>query len=289
MERRTYPVKNFPVKQLAEALDEWYQSMGYETQVLNTQYKGIVIQARRESLIRAVIGMSSAITVTLNQKENYLAIEIGGANWADKAAAAAIGVLVFLPTLFTAGFGTYEQGKVLKQSWDVIHRYIMSVNAGAAVKFEQKSNNEPYYSPPPAEPSYGREPFIPPPTAMIEEPFSEVPGTKMFDGTQASWGTIIIDSGPHTGEVHELKNPKITIGRNRDCNIILSKDDNISRNHACIYLKDGEPFLSDQGSSHGTFLNEKPVTNVSLKDNSIIQCGRTIMRFCIMKKEFYNM
>jgi len=290
MEKRTYPIKDFPVMHLAEALEEWYQSMGFETQILSTQYRGMIIQARKEGFLRTVVGMSSAITVTVDQKETYLLIEVGGANWADKAAAGAIGLIVFWPTLVSAGFGAYEQSKVLKQTWDVVHRYIMSYSSRTPSAGSYQAH--PQYTPgtpPPPPPSYSAPPpaYSPPPpsavppTAMIDE--SEIPKTCLLAEGE-SWGTIIIDSGPHSGEVIELNLPLITIGRNPDCNIKLTKDDRVSRNHASIYLKDGEVFVSDQGSSHGTFVNEKPVSSTAIKDNTIIQCGRTVMRFCMAER-----
>ena len=294
MEKRSYPVKNFPVNKLAESLEEWYHSMGFETQVMSTQFRGLIIQARKEGFLRSVVGMSTAITVTLDQKETYLLIEVGGANWADKAAAGAIGLVVFWPTLISAGFGAYEQGRVLKQSWDVIHRYIMSFNATSGPDTSYSTPSQPQWSQPPQAqwsqppPSASQHtPYVPPPTAMIEEP-EEVAKTCVLNEGE-SWGTIIVDSGPHTGEVFDLNLPFVSIGRNPECNVILKKDESISRNHACIYLKEGEIFLSDQGSTHGTFLNEKPVSSSPIKDNSIIQCGKTVMRFCLSQERDDNM
>lgn len=299
MEKRSYPVKNFPVRQLAESLEEWYQSRGFETQVLSTQFRGLIIQARKEGFLRTVVGMSSAITVTLDQKETYLLVEVGGANWADKAGAAAIGLVVFWPTLVSAGFGAFEQSRILKETWDVVHRYIMSYNASTGAGSMYSTPSQPQWGQPPSQPQWTpppphqqsppsqHTPYVPPPTAMIEEP-KEVPKTCLLNEGE-SWGTIIIDSGPHTGEVFDLNLPFITIGRNPECNIILTKDESISRNHACIYLKEGEIYLSDQGSTHGTFLNEKPVSAAPIKDNSIIQCGKTVMRFCLQHDRLDNL
>jgi len=264
MERRTYPIRDFPVMQLAEVLDDWYISMGFETQILNTQYKGILVQARKEGFLRSVVGMSTAISVTINQLESHMQIEVGGANWADKAGAAAIGVVVFWPTLVSAGFGAYEQSKMLKQSWDVIDRYIQT--------FSRKSNQN--VSPPGF--ASERPPVLP------KE--SQIPATCLLTEGE-SWGKLTVDSGPYSGQTFDLNLPLISIGRNPDCNIILSRDESISRNHACIYLKNGDAILSDQGSTHGTFVNENKISTYTLKDNSIIQIGKTVMRYN-SKKDF---
>jgi len=295
MEKRSYPVRNFPVIQLASSLDTWYQSLGFETQMLKTQFGGLIIQARKEGFLRTVVGMSSAITVSINQQDAYLLIEVGGANWADKAGAAAIGYIVFWPTLISAGFGVYEQSKLIKQTWDVIHRYISTYTSGgvpvdiAPTPVIMPTAPPPSYQTPPPSyqtppPSYQTPPpsSVPPPTAMIDESSIIAATTLLSEGE--AWGRLVVDSGAHGGESFELKLPLVSIGRNPECNIILSKDETVSRNHAYIYLKDGEVVVSDQGSKHGTFINEQPVTTAFIRDKSVLQIGKTIMRFYLVKK-----
>ncbi len=287
MEKRSYPVKNFPVMQLASSLDTWYQSLGFETQMLKTQFGGLIIQARKEGFLRTVVGMSSAITVSINQQDAYLLIEVGGANWADKAGAAAIGYIVFWPTLISAGFGVYEQSKLIKQTWDVIHRYISTFTSGGVPvditpsPVIMPAPSQSYQAPPP---SYQAPPpsSVPPPTAMIDEASIIAATTLLSEGE--AWGRLVVDSGAHGGESFDLKLPLVSIGRNPECNIILSKDETVSRNHAYIYLKDGEVVVSDQGSKHGTFINEQPVTTAFIRDTSVLQIGKTIMRFYLVKK-----
>ncbi len=281
MEKRSYPVRNFPVIQLASSLDTWYQSLGFETQMLKTQFGGLIIQARKEGFLRTVVGMSSAITVSINQQDAYLLIEVGGANWADKAGAAAIGYIVFWPTLISAGFGVYEQSKLIKQTWDVIHRYISTYTSGGVPVDIAPT---PVIMPTAPPPSYQTPPpsSVPPPTAMIDESSIIAATTLLSEGE--AWGRLVVDSGAHGGESFELKLPLVSIGRNPECNIILSKDETVSRNHAYIYLKDGEVVVSDQGSKHGTFINEQPVTTAFIRDKSVLQIGKTIMRFYLVKK-----
>ncbi len=52
----------------------------------------------------------------------------------------------------------------------------------------------------------------------------------------------------------ETKERKFTIGRARDCDIVLS-DETVSRHHAVLWILDGgKLFLTDNGSRNGTFL-----------------------------------
>lgn len=54
------------------------------------------------------------------------------------------------------------------------------------------------------------------------------------------------------------------IGRNSDNDLCIKGDDYVSGNHASLTYHKGSLFLSDQGSSNGTFLNEKQVMGTPL-------------------------
>lgn len=49
-------------------------------------------------------------------------------------------------------------------------------------------------------------------------------------------------------------NGSILVGRGADCNIIISGDDYISRKHCQLAYSDGKIYLSDIGSTNGTFV-----------------------------------
>ena len=53
----------------------------------------------------------------------------------------------------------------------------------------------------------------------------------------------------------------MTIGREMSCNIPLTNDQTISRNHAEVLCSpDGSYTVTDKGSSNGTFVNSTRVT-----------------------------
>ena len=86
-------------------------------------------------------------------------------------------------------------------------------------------------------------------------------------------------SGPHGITLTERE---ITIGRSRQADLRLD-DPSVSRVHATIRLLDGCYILTDNGSRHGTMVNEKPVKSHRLDANDLIQVG--IYRFVFVQTE----
>ena len=64
---------------------------------------------------------------------------------------------------------------------------------------------------------------------------------------------------------------QLIIGRTGSCDISITNQQ-VSREHARIFLSDARPVLEDLGSKNGTFHNGKPVTDpVHLEDGDVIQ------------------
>lgn len=66
---------------------------------------------------------------------------------------------------------------------------------------------------------------------------------------------------------------EITIGRHKNCNIVLNNK-KISNNHAKIYRVGAEYHISDIESTNGTYVNNKLIRDVILKDNDEIVINR---------------
>jgi pSer/pThr/pTyr-binding forkhead associated (FHA) protein len=76
--------------------------------------------------------------------------------------------------------------------------------------------------------------------------------------------------GPLKGEIQELFDAEIIIGRHPDCQVQYPKDmGTLSRKHARI-LREGNRFKIIDQSTNGTFVNGKPVTEAYLKDGDVI-------------------
>ncbi len=62
----------------------------------------------------------------------------------------------------------------------------------------------------------------------------------------------------------------ITFGRD-DTNDIIISSELVSRKHGHFTIKDGQCYISDNGSTNGTYVNNKRITQVRLKDGDLIR------------------
>ncbi|NWG12964.1 MAG: SpoIIE family protein phosphatase [Acidobacteria bacterium] len=69
-----------------------------------------------------------------------------------------------------------------------------------------------------------------------------------------------------------IRPPKLTIGRSSNCDLAFSYM-NISRSQAEIQVEDGNYFVQDLGSKHGTYLNGMRVERARLENGDRIQLG----------------
>src|SRR5438552_6262510 len=80
----------------------------------------------------------------------------------------------------------------------------------------------------------------------------------------------------NTGRTYPLRGPALTVGRYAECDIQI-KDRQVSGRHATILRAGDAYYLSDLGSSNGTFVNGKQITeSTQLRDGDVIDlCGPT--------------
>lgn len=76
--------------------------------------------------------------------------------------------------------------------------------------------------------------------------------------------------GPKKGEIQELSDPEIIIGRHPECQVLFPKNAvTLSRKHARI-LREGNRFKIIDQSTNGTFVNGQQVQETYLKDGDVI-------------------
>ena len=72
---------------------------------------------------------------------------------------------------------------------------------------------------------------------------------------------------------------RAVLGRSTEVDIALEHKD-ISREHACIEQREGMFFISDMGSTNGTFVNGSRLdTAVALQQGDEIRIGNVVLRF----------
>ncbi len=82
---------------------------------------------------------------------------------------------------------------------------------------------------------------------------------------------------PNTAQVFPLSE-EVTIGRAPGCSVALADDTFVSQLHARVYVRDGQPFVEDLGSTNGTFLNQSRLTKtMRLRRGDRLQIGQTVL------------
>ena len=87
-------------------------------------------------------------------------------------------------------------------------------------------------------------------------------------------------STPGTAPIPLRRGMKLLVGRQVDADILLPDDDRkASRQHCEIELTKRGVIVRDLGSKNSTFVNEEQITEVRLRGDDLLRCGRTQLRF----------
>jgi hypothetical protein len=110
--------------ELARALADHFRAQEFETQVYRTSGDRTVMQARKESLWRQLLGVTYALTVVLDPGEDQLSISLGGHEWVDAAVSGAIGLVAVPPVLLGTAYGIWKENQLDKEVWQVIDKVV---------------------------------------------------------------------------------------------------------------------------------------------------------------------
>jgi len=116
------------------------------------------------------------------------------------------------------------------------------------------------------------------PTISIEAPTMKAPAPPTAIGFGAE---LVVAGGPDSGRRFPIAKAETSIGR-ENTDIVLT-DENVSRSHAVLTVKDGAFFLVDNGSTHGTRVGGEKITGEPYKltngDVITLGVGTTSMTF----------
>lgn len=110
------------------------------------------------------------------------------------------------------------------------------------------------------------------PVEGVEESL-EAPLTDVSSGP-----VLVVRKGPDVGERFFIDRPRLTIGRDPECDIFLN-DITVSRSHAVLELAGTEVSVEDAGSLNGTYVNGVRVDRAPLGDGDVVQIGKFQMIF----------
>jgi len=109
-----------PADELARALADHFRAREFEAQVFRASGDRTVMQARKESLWRQLLGVAYALTVVFSPGEGQLSIGLGGHEWVDSAISGAIGLVAVPPVLLGTAYGIWKENQLDKEVWQVI-------------------------------------------------------------------------------------------------------------------------------------------------------------------------
>jgi hypothetical protein len=94
-----------------------------------------------------------------------------------------------------------------------------------------------------------------------------------------------VEKGFRAGRDLLVSKPVLTLGRAESCDLGLFGDALIEKLHACIYQQDGRYLIADNGSTHGTFVNDQRIAEPTLlRSGDLIRLGNAYVRFSERKK-----
>src|SRR5215467_2886462 len=109
-----------PADELARALAGHFRAKEFEAQVFRAGGERTVMQARKESLWRNLLGVAYALTVVFTPGEGQLSIGLGGHEWVDAAVSGVIGLVAVPPVLLGTAYGIWKENQLDQEVWQVI-------------------------------------------------------------------------------------------------------------------------------------------------------------------------
>jgi len=97
--------------------------------------------------------------------------------------------------------------------------------------------------------------------------------------------SLLVVRGANIGTHYLIRETKQRLGRDGHCDIHL-EDTEASRTHAEIDFVDNDYILRDLGSSNGTFVNSKRITEHTLRVGDRVQIGKRLMLFRLSFRPF---
>ena len=94
--------------------------------------------------------------------------------------------------------------------------------------------------------------------------------------------SLAVIAGPESGRIHEIDRPRVVIGRSdSDVNI---DDPEVSRQHAALEISADKVTLIDLGSTNGTLVDDEPVQEAALENQSEFSIGGSTLMLILTPK-----
>ena len=101
------------------------------------------------------------------------------------------------------------------------------------------------------------------------------------EGSGQACLVLIYAGAPGAGEIgrrFELPGDELIVGRGADADIQIDRD-SVSRRHARLYKRDGNWVVCDLQSTNGSYVNDMPIQEHSMRDGELLKIGNAIFKF----------
>jgi pSer/pThr/pTyr-binding forkhead associated (FHA) protein len=103
-------------------------------------------------------------------------------------------------------------------------------------------------------------------------------GSKLQKFTPLSPRLVLL-AGKNSTTVFAINGERVILGRDPESTIVIG-DDQVSKNHACIYFEKSKYWIKDLDSKNGVYLNGAKISGPEyLVAGSLIKLGSTLLRF----------
>ena len=113
---------------IANRIQEEFQNEGYEVAMDALSSSGYDISITKGGIFKAVLGMKTALKVTLLPQGSNINFEAGVGIWGQQAIPTVISMLFFWPVLITQIWGMVEQSKLDDKALDIAEDVVYKNN-----------------------------------------------------------------------------------------------------------------------------------------------------------------
>lgn len=123
-EIRTFYAPGIDQRDVARKVSSWLQLHDFEARIVDLPDGKTTVQARQPKSWRYILGMSSALNITISTEGGKMVVETDAGQWAEKVAVGAVGVFILHPLLITMAYGTWKQMQLPEKVFEVVEQYI---------------------------------------------------------------------------------------------------------------------------------------------------------------------
>jgi hypothetical protein len=103
------------LKDTVRVIERFLDSKNLITQIIDSEIGVIIHGQTKPNFFKKWTGLNEEVTIQISVDNDDLKLATGDAEWMGKIAAALVGLFVFATTLFTAGWGAYQQQKLFTE------------------------------------------------------------------------------------------------------------------------------------------------------------------------------